>query len=78
MSCFQTNECNRELLGYQYCQVDLPSKKYMGVGKLLLISRRGIHLMNRLLRNLQDKNWMFFGQALVFKHLAYLSHFCTL
>lgn len=30
MSCFQTSECIRELLGYWYCQVDLPSKKYMG------------------------------------------------
>ena len=45
MSCFQTSECNRELSGYRYCQVDSPSEKYMGVvGKLLLISRRGIHL----------------------------------
>ena len=47
MSCFQTSEYNRELSSYGYCQVDLPSKKYVGVGKLLLISRRRIHLIEQ-------------------------------
>jgi hypothetical protein len=40
---FQTNECNRKLWNYQYCQVDYFLKKFMDMWRLLLTSRSDIH-----------------------------------